>query len=312
MTTRRDFLKNTSLAAAGLALSTTPLTALAPEKMTQLTILHTNDVHSRIEPFPLTAGKRAGLGGAARRAALIDSIRAEGNEVLLLDCGDIFQGTPYFNFFGGELEFKLMTDMGYDAATLGNHDFDAGITGLVEQLPHANFPFINCNYDFSKTTMAGRTMPYKVIKKGKLKIGVLGVGVELDGLVPEILYKGTQYLDPIEQANKAARTLKESEGCHYVICLSHLGYSYDSDKPSDKSLAAASRDIDLILGGHTHTFLDEPTQIKNRDGQTVLVSQAGWAGIVLGRIDIFFDSCGCQKIKKGTCENLVVGKTQKI
>ena len=267
--------------------------------------MHTNDVHSRIEAFPNDGGKYSGLGGAAKRAALVKKLRAENEHVLLLDCGDIFQGTPYFNFFGGELEFKLMSEMGYDLATIGNHDFDAGIDGLHKQLKHASFGLVNANYNFEDTIMNGVVKPYRVFQKGDIKIGVLGVGIELQGLVPKTLYKDTQYLDPIAQANKYAKILKQDEGCHYIICLSHLGYKYKENKVSDHDLAADSVDIDLILGGHTHTFLNKPTKIANQKGKIVLVNQVGWAGILLGKMQIQFEknfknkcsSCKPQLIK---------------
>ncbi|MCH2021051.1 MAG: metallophosphatase [Saprospiraceae bacterium] len=255
----------------------------------KLTILHTNDVHSRIEPFPMDGGKNQGRGGIAKRAALINKIRNQEEQVLLLDAGDMFQGTPYFNYFGGEIEMKLMTKMGYDAATIGNHDFDGGIDGLHKQFSeHADFPLINCNYDFSDTIMNGHTIPYQVFQKGPIRVGVLGVGVELEGLVPSIMYKKTRYIHPLEPANKYATILKQELQCDYVICLSHLGYSYDK-KMCDLVLAKQSKNIDLIIGGHTHTFLDKPTIIKNSQQKEILVTQVGWAGMILGRLDIYFE-----------------------
>ncbi|BDS15566.1 bifunctional metallophosphatase/5'-nucleotidase [Aureispira anguillae] len=259
-------------------------------RLHKLTILHTNDVHSRIEPFPLDGGKNQGRGGIAKRAALINKIRQEEKNVLLLDAGDMFQGTPYFNYFGGELELKLMSKMGYDAATIGNHDFDGGIDGLHKQFTtQANFPLINCNYDFTDTIMNGQVKPYQIFQKGAIKVGVLGVGVELDGLVPAALYKKTGYSNPIEKANHYANRLKKDEGCDYVICLSHLGYEYSTNKVSDLILAEQSQDIDLIIGGHTHTFLEQPTIVKNNQQKEILVTQVGWAGMILGRLDIYFE-----------------------
>jgi len=259
-------------------------------RLRKLTILHTNDVHSRIEPFPMDGGKNEGRGGIAKRAALINKIRKEEKYVLLLDAGDMFQGTPYFNYFGGELEMKLMSKMGYDAGTIGNHDFDGGIDGLQKQLTaHANFPLINCNYDFSDTIMDKQTKPYQVFHRGDIKIGIVGVGVELDGLVPAPLFKKTKYMDPLKQANKYATILKEEEKCDYVICLSHLGYVYESNKISDLVVAKESKNIDLIIGGHTHTVLSTPTIVENSQQKEVLVTQVGWAGMILGRLDIYFE-----------------------
>lgn len=302
---RRQFIKNMGAGSLMIGAGVLPSQAFNSPEITKLTILHTNDVHSRIEPFPMDGSRNEGLGGTARRAALIKQIRQEEDHILLLDAGDIFQGTPYFNFYGGELEFKIMSKLGYDAATIGNHDFDAGIDGLYKQLPHANFPFLIANYDFSDTIMNGKTKPYKVFKKGDVKIGVFGVGIELNSLVPQELYKETQYLDPIKVANEQAGILKHDEKCDYVICLSHLGYKYRSEKVSDVVLAKSSKDIDLIIGGHTHTFLDEPDLIANQNGQAVMINQAGWAGILLGRIDLYFERNF--KNKCVSCKNLKIG-----
>ncbi len=294
---RRSFLKTAGGLTLGAGLAGWPFAALAAPDMVKITVLHTNDVHSRLDPFPMDGGKRQGLGGVAKRAALIKKIRQAEPHVLLFDCGDIFQGTPYFNFFGGEPEIKLMSLMQYDAATLGNHDFDAGLDGLIKQLPHAQFPFINCNYNFSDTPLNGKTKPYTIFNIDKIKIGVTGVGIELKGLVPGNLYGDTQYLDPITQVNEIARILKEEEKCDFIICLSHLGYEYKSDKISDKVLAENSYHIDLILGGHTHTFMEQPdSTVKNKNGHPVIINQAGWAGIMLGRLDIYFE-----KSKKKNC-----------
>jgi 5'-nucleotidase len=285
---RRTFIRQGGLVSFGLATGLHS-TAFYKPKVSSLTILHTNDVHSRIEAFPQDGSKYAGLGGAAKRAKLIEKIREEQENVLLLDCGDIFQGTPYFNFFGGELEFKLMSEMKYDAATIGNHDFDAGIDGLHKQMGLASFEIINCNYNFGDTVMNGQVKPYKVFQKGEIKVGVLGAGIELDSLVPKSLYKETKYLDPIQQANKYAKILKQDLECHYVICLSHLGYKYKENKVSDHDLAAGTQNIDLILGGHTHTFLKKPTIIGNKVGRQVHINQVGWAGLVLGQMQVNFE-----------------------
>ncbi|MFN7119281.1 MAG: bifunctional metallophosphatase/5'-nucleotidase [Saprospiraceae bacterium] len=304
---RRHFIQTFGSGALVAGAGAFPLQALAAEpEILRLTILHTNDVHSRIEPFPMDGSRLQGLGGAARRAALIKQIRQEQEHILLLDAGDIFQGTPYFNVYGGELEMKLMTQMGYDAATIGNHDFDAGIEGLHKQLPHAKFPLINCNYNFSNTILKDEVKPYQVFKRDHVKIGVLGVGIALQGLVPQALYQDTQYLDPIANANQYAKLLKQEEKCDFVICLSHLGYKYQDNQVSDLVLAKNSRNIDLIIGGHTHTFLDEPTVETNLDGKQVLINQVGWAGVVLGRLDVFFERN--RKGKCVSCRNMLVNK----
>ncbi len=302
---RRAFIQKIGLGATLMVAGNVSLSALETKpEFIKLTILHTNDVHSWIEPFPDNGSRYAGKGGAAKRAALIKKIRGESENILLLDCGDIFQGTPYFNFFNGELEYTLMKKMGYDAATIGNHDFDAGIEGLAEQFPKGGFPLINCNYNFSNTILNGKVLPYKIFNKQGLKIGVLGVGIELRGLVPENMYGETQYFEPIKEANRTAAILKNDLKCDYVICLSHLGYKYKSAKVSDTVLAQNSENIDLILGGHTHTFMKKPDTQLNKKGKQVLINQAGWAGILLGRLDIVFE-----RNRKGrctTCSNTII------
>ena len=293
---RKEFLR--TVGGGTLALSLAPNLVFASQKSIldknaayKLTVLHTNDQHSRIEPFDSSYSRNPNQGGFARRATLIQQIRSQEKNVLLLDAGDIFQGTPYFNFYGGELEFKLMSMMGYDAATMGNHDFDNGLDGFLKALPNAKFPFITSNYDFSNTILDGKTEKYKIFKKDGIKVGLFGVGIELDGLVGKKQYQETKYLNPVEIAQHYADFLRKEKGCDLVICLSHIGYDYrdDADKISDKKLAAQTDNIDLILGGHTHTFLPEPQSFTNKSGKNVLVNQVGWAGLLLGRIDFYFD-----------------------
>lgn len=260
------------------------------EKIKKITILHTNDTHSHIDPFPADDPKNPNQAGAARRASIIEKIRSEEENVLLLDAGDIFQGTPYFNYYGGELEFKLMSMMHYDLATLGNHDFDNGIDGFYTQLPHAKFDFVSANYDFKNTVLDGIVKPYKIFKKAGLKIGVFGLGVELNGLVDKKLYKETVYNNPVDVTKDVVHQLKEIEKCDLIICLSHLGFKYknEPDKICDVLLAQQTKDIDLIIGGHTHTFLDKPVIEKNSVGKDVLINQVGCYGINLGRLDFYF------------------------
>lgn len=294
---RRDFIKTGGIAAAATALGLSPFGSMAAGDVLKLTILHTNDVHSRIEPFPMDGSKNQGLAGTARRAALIKQIRDKEQNVLLLDAGDIFQGTAYFNKFGGELEMKLMTAMGYDAATMGNHDFDNGLEGFHKQLPHAGFPILCSNYDFSNTILKGATQPYKLFKKQGLKIGVFGIGIELKGLVEEKNYGETLFYDPVAKANETADLLKQDLKCDLVICLSHLGYKYTSAKVSDQVLAKNNRNIDLIIGGHTHTFMEQPEDLVNLSGRTTTINQVGFAGINLGRIDYYFERYKGKRIK---------------
>lgn len=262
---------------------------LRKKGLRKIVILYTNDQHSQIDPLPANDSKYPNGGGFAKRAALIRQIRSEEENVLLLDAGDIFQGTPYFNFYGGELEFKLMSHMGYDASTMGNHDFDNGLDGFVKQLPNAKFPFLNVNYDTRDTALEGKLQPWLIKRFDGIRVGIFGLGVELHGLVDPKLYDKVKYLNPIEKANKTAHFLKKEEKCDLIICLSHLGYEYTSTQVSDKMLAASSYYIDLIVGGHTHTFLSEPTQIKNLSNQITYVTQVGWKGLFLGRMDFIFD-----------------------
>jgi len=284
MTNRRNFIKNTSLGVIGLSFLSKPI--FADNEIKKITILHTNDMHSRIEPF--SSGSYKGFGGMAQRSSIIKEIRKKEKNVLLFDGGDIFQGTPYFNYFGGELEFKLMSEMKYDAAVLGNHDFDNGINGLKKQLRHANFPFLISNYDFKKTILKDQFKPYKIFIKDNIKVGVFGLGIELEGLVPKKLYKETIYLDPIKKSKFYSNKLKNELGCDLVICLSHLGLKYENNKISDLTLAKKSKFIDLIIGGHTHTFLKKPKIITNAINKKVIINQVGWGGINIGKIDFIF------------------------
>ena len=286
---RRTFIKQSS---ALIATSTITPFDLRVNNFngTRITILHTNDVHSHIDPFGPNEGRNSNRGGIARRAVLVNQIRNQNKNTLLLDAGDIFQGTPYFNYYGGELEFKLMSLLKYDAVTIGNHDFDNGIDGLYKQLPHAKFDFLSANYDFTNTILDTHVKPYKIFNKEGVKIGVFGLGIELNGLVDKKMYKETKYIDPIEIATETTRILK-SKGCDLVICLSHLGYHYkkNPDKVSDLILAKSTSNIDLIIGGHTHTFLKKPTIVKNNVGENTLVNQVGCYGLYLGQIDFYFD-----------------------
>ena len=288
---RRTFLKHIGASSLLVGMGGLGSLSMKPANTKQITILHTNDVHSHIDPLPATDPFNPNKGGVARRAALIDQIRQENPYTLLFDAGDIFQGTPYFNFYGGELEFKLMSMLKYDAATLGNHDFDNALEGLYAQLPHAKFDFIISNYDFSNTILNGHTLPYKIYHLNGIKIGVFGIGVELEGLVNKQMYGETVYLNPIEIAQDMERKLHNEEHCDLIICLSHIGYEYkdNPNKVCDLKVAAQTSYIDLIIGGHTHTFLSKPTLVTNRREKITLVNQVGCYGINLGRIDFFFE-----------------------
>ena len=287
---RRKFLKNSVYGSLVLG-STIHNYSCETSDLKKITILHTNDVHSHIEPFSSEHSEFPNQGGFERRSTLISSIRNDNPNTLLFDAGDIFQGTPYFNFFNGELEFKLMSLLKYDAVTIGNHDFDNGITGLYEQMPKASFDFLISNYDFSNTVLDGKTKNYKIYNKSGIKIGVFGLGIELEGLVTRELYKETKYLDPIEISRDISDKLKFEENCDLIICLSHLGYKYDNlpKRVCDYNVAKKSNHIDLIIGGHTHTFMDRPIVLKNEKGNDVIINQVGCFGLYLGQIDFFFD-----------------------
>ena len=286
---RKTFIKNSIYGSASVGLA---LNNYSCSSTKNITILHTNDVHSHIEPFSKDHSEYPNKGGFERRATLISEIRSKNPNTLLFDAGDVFQGTPYFNFYGGEIEFKLMSMLGYDAITIGNHDFDNGIDGLDKQLPNAKFDIISSNYDFRNTILESKVRDYKIYNRSGIKIGVFGLGIELEGLVSKDLYKETKYLNPIDIANDIANKLKEIENCDLVVCLSHLGYKYEKfpNKASDLNLAKSTRNIDLIIGGHTHTFMSKPVVVKNNIGNDVLINQVGCFGLYLGRIDFSFDS----------------------
>ena len=279
---RRNFIQAAALgslqAAVGMEASVFGRSVQQDER---LTILHTNDTHSRIEPFPSDDSRNANLGGAARRAALIKKIRQESSNVLLVDAGDVFQGTPYFNYFKGELDYKLMSAMGYEISTIGNHDFDAGLPGWLKILPFAKFSLVTANYDFSRTILKGLFAPYKIFRKGRIKIGVFGLGVELKGLVDPALTQETKYIEPAPVAKEMVEELR-GQKCDLILCLSHLGYR------SDQKLAGEVSGIDVIIGGHSHTFMKQPDQLNNSEGFSTLIHQVGFAGIRLGRIDLTF------------------------
>jgi|SRR5688572_4160165 len=308
---RREFLHGMLGLAVTTGLTGIPTSGFGKNEYVKLTVLHTNDVHSQIDPFDDNHPKYPGMGGVARRSALINKIRLEEKNVLLFDAGDIFQGTPYYNMYGGELELKLMTRMGYDAATIGNHDFDNGVSELAKQLVNAAFPMLNCNYNFDGTPMYGKSLPYKLFYKDNIRIGVFGVGIELEGLVSTRLYGSTKYLDPVVKANEISAYLKNRKKCHLVICLSHLGFEYKEDKISGIRLATQSEFIDLIIGGHTHTFMDEPFKINNKVGVPVLITQAGWGGLRMGRIDYKFEKRTGKKLNVTTAMKELIKSSEK-
>ena len=252
----------------------------------QLFILHTSDTHSRIEPISAEAADEyAGMGGVVRRAGFVKQFRGKHPDMLLLDCGDISQGTPYYNFFKGELEVKMMNLMGYDAMTIGNHEFDFGLENMARLFRMANFPVVCSNYDVTGTVLEGLVKPYTTFNRNGLKIGVFGLAPKMEGLVQADKCEGVVYNDPIEAAQKMADLLKNEEGCDVVICLSHLGYQL-KNAPCDEELAQKTNHIDAILGGHTHTFMKEPAVYLNKDGRNVSVMHTGKSGIYVGMLKL--------------------------
>lgn len=286
---RRVFVKNLLVGSAGLTLGAAPLTAFSREDIIKLTLLHTNDLHSQIEPFDDNHPRFAGRAGLARVAQFAQSCRLENPNLLMLDAGDFFQGTPYFNFFGGEMILKMMTEVGYDAGTIGNHEFDNGLSGLRDPLPSAGFPLINSNYDFSGTILEGKFPRFRIFKKSGVKVGIYGLGIELTGLVNAKQYGGVRYNDPVPVALEMEKFLSLDQKCDFVVCLSHLGLRYQHDKISDVALAPLTSHTDVIIGGHTHSFLEEPLMIKNAQDRMVVVNQAHYGGLVVGRLDFVFE-----------------------
>lgn len=270
---------------ATIATLTAPL--LEPKAgETLITILHTNDQHSQIDPLPPN-DKNAGKGGVARRATLVKRIRRENPNTLLVDAGDSFQGTPYFNLYKGEVEYKAMSAIGYDVVTLGNHDLDNGVQALAAAMKHATFDFVSANYDVQGTAIADRVKPYVVREVGGVRIGIFGLGIKLEGLNPPETFKGIKYLDPVRMARGSVRVLRERERCSMVVCLSHLGYYPEpkGDEFGDTQVVAAVDGIDFIASGHTHTFMERPALAKQPSGKETVIFQVGKSGIYLGRVD---------------------------
>ncbi len=252
-----------------------------------LVILHSNDVHSNIET--LSSGRNKGFGGLQRRANYVAKIKKENKNVLILDAGDYNQGTPYFTMFKGNVEVKLNNALGLDVATLGNHEFDNGQVELARRLSMAKYKTVCANYDFKGTPLERYVKQYTVVKKGGWKIGIVGALANLNGLVSAAGRANLTYKNPISIVDSIGKILKEQYKCDIVICLSHLGYDGGTPaEPADLDVAAQTSYIDLIIGGHTHTFLEKPTVVKNRDGRDVIVTTAGAHGVYNGRVDITF------------------------
>lgn len=245
-----------------------------------LILLHTNDTHSRIEPVPESDKYNPDLGGVVRRAAYVEKMRNENDNVLLFDAGDFLQGTPYFNMFKGEVEIEAMNMLKYDAVTLGNHEFDYGMDVLVDLVKKAEFPIVCTNYDFSDTEIADIIKPYHIIYKDGVKIGIIGANIDPKGLVASTHYEGMKFLPPTETLNKTAEMLRNDLKCDMVVCISHMGIR------NELELAEKSRNIDIIIGGHSHTFMQKPSIRNNLDGKEVMVFQTNGRGVYVGRIDV--------------------------
>jgi len=301
MIDRRNFLKASIVGGAALALPNAASRLLTPTVRaaisepllevaageTLITILHTNDTHSQIDPIPDSDKQWGGKGGVARRATLVKEVRKQNPNTLMVDAGDVFQGTPYFNFYKGEVEYKSMSMIGYDVVTLGNHDFDNGVEALAAAMKFATFEFVSANYDVRGTPLESRVKPYTVRKFGDVRVGLFGLGISPDNLITPENFKGVKYLDPIRMTREVVRLLREQEKCQLVVGMSHLGYypTPRGNQIGDTQVAAQVSGIDFIASGHTHTFMEEPFLQKNPEGKDTIIFQVGKSGIYVGRID---------------------------
>lgn len=254
-------------------------------QINKIVILHTNDTHSQIEPTENNASRNADMGDYARRYELINQIRNQEVNVVLIDAGDFSQGTPYYNFYSGRVEIKGYNLMKYDAVNLGNHEFDNGIDSLAMLLKMAEFPVVVSNYDVSESVINGLIKPYQILQKGKIKVGIFGLGVNPKGLIMERNYQGVKFLEPVSKAQEMASFLKKKKKCDLVICMSHLGSDSTEVQLNDFSLAKQTRNIDVIIGGHSHSML-ENVKTLNMDGKAVMIAQMAKSGLYLGRIDV--------------------------
>jgi 5'-nucleotidase len=285
MISRRTFLTTSAaLGATAIAFPRDLLRASVAD--TVITILHTNDTHSQIDPLPPN-DKYAGKGGVARRATLVKRVRKENPNTLLIDAGDVLQGTPYFNFYKGEVEYRAMSAIGYDAGTLGNHEFDNGVEALAAALKFANFDIVSANYDVKGTALEGRVKPYVVKTVAGIRVGLFGLGISPVALITPANFKGITYIDPVIAARDAVKKLREDERCALVVCMSHLGY-FQNGQHGDSFVASQVDGIDFIASGHTHTFMEEPVTQAQPCGAKTLIFQVGKSGIYVGRVDFTF------------------------
>ncbi|HEU5236948.1 MAG TPA: metallophosphoesterase [Pyrinomonadaceae bacterium] len=298
MTSRRDFLGASFLAALSFSVPRSLERIRMPEAIwspllepaageTLITVLHTNDTHSQIDPILNNDKTWAGKGGVARRATLVKRIRKENPNTLLIDAGDVCQGTPYFNFYKGEVEYKAMSLIGYDAGTIGNHEFDNGVESLAKALTFANFDIVSTNYDVRGSALESKVKTHMVKEVGGLRVGLFGLGIRPEGLITEDNFKPLKYIDPVGASRDVVKVLREQERCQLVLGMSHLGY-YENprrDQVGDSQVAAQVDGIDFIASGHTHTFMEKPVLQKSPSGKDTLIFQVGRSGIYVGRVD---------------------------
>jgi 5'-nucleotidase len=301
MTKRREFLRTAVVAGFGLPLArstslfdwrrsapsiSAPL--LEPAKgETLITVLHTNDTHSQIDPILDNDKTYPGKGGVARRASLVKRVRKENPNTLMIDGGDVLQGTPYFNFYKGEVEYKSMSLIGYDVGTLGNHEFDNGVESLAKALEFANFDIVSTNYDVRGSALEKKVKTHVVKEVGGIRVGLFGMGISPIGLITPDNFKPVQYMDPVRMARGVTKLLREQECCSLVLGMSHLGYYPEpkGNEVGDSQLAAQVDGIDFIASGHTHTFMEKPALQKNPSGKDTIIFQVGRSGIYVGRVD---------------------------
>lgn len=250
-----------------------------------LTILHTNDTHSCIMPLSthLADTLQAARGGFLRRIVMLKEERQKDPKLLLFDSGDFCQGSPYYTLFKGDVETGLMNMMHYDAGTIGNHEFDFGLENVARVFKRLNFPIVCANYRFHEYGLDKIVKPYVIIKRNGLKIGVFGLSPQLDGLVDHKNYRSTEYLDPVKTAQEMADILKKKH-CDLVICISHLGW--EEKGMGDQEVIRNTRGIDLVLGGHSHTYFKQLRYVNNLDGKPVPDDQNGKSGIYIGKMDL--------------------------
>jgi 5'-nucleotidase len=303
MTTRRDFLRTAAVAGFSLPLARSsslfrwrdPSMSIAAPLLeplageTLITVLHTNDTHSQIDPILSNDKTYGGKGGVARRATLVKRVRKENPNTLLIDGGDVCQGTPYFNFYRGEVEYKAMSLIGYDAGTIGNHEFDNGVESLAKALTFANFEIVSTNYDVRGSALESKVKTHVVKEVGGIRVGLFGMGISPAGLITPDNFKPLKYLDPVRMARGVTKLLREQEKCQLVLGMSHLGY-YPNPNPQreevgDTQVAAQVDGIDFIASGHTHTFMEKPVLQKTPSGKDTVIFQVGRSGIYVGRVD---------------------------